>query len=196
MKKKEEDSLKDLFKGEKIPEYNAQEAFENFERKFPLNDTYNEVSYKPIKKNRFKWLYWVPAVATAIVVIPISCIITNAVITSGHNQDNYLAYNYVKANYDKVLSIDNYYLTSNNLKQKVHTFYCEDNNGDLYFTTYANTNFILKITLNEDSFSFSNTNLLFEKKLENLDEFTYYIDFEGTKLEYSFNPKQYYDYFR
>ncbi|HBD05958.1 MAG TPA: hypothetical protein DCY93_00915, partial [Firmicutes bacterium] len=174
MKNKEEESLKDLFRGEEIPEYNAQEAFENFERKFPLNDSYNEVYYKPKKKNRFKWLYWVPAVATALVVIPISCLITNAITNSNHKTRDNDAYIYVQAKYKITASAESCYLTINDLRQKIYTFYCEDDKGAPFFAAYAKTKLNLKIKALEENYSFSSSNILFEKKLENLDTFNYY----------------------
>ncbi len=196
MKKKEEDSLKDLFKGEKIPEYNAQEAFENFERKFPLNDSYNEVSYKPKKKNRFKWLYWVPAVATALVVIPISCVITSVIVNNKYKITYNDAFNYVQNRYKRTLSVENCYLTANHLKVKVYSFYCEDETGHYYFVVYTKTEHNLELKAFEEKYTFSTSAFLFEKKLDNLDEFNYYLNFEGTTFEYSFTPKQYFDYFR
>lgn len=203
MKKKQEERnrendefIKEILKDEKVPEYDPIAAFSRFEKKYLAckeeSEEANKANKKKAKKekpkdffrdNKFKWKYWGPALATAIIVVPISCMITSTVIKS--QTLYYDEYDLVKKELDKsfkfVLFVDVLYCSNENKDLTPYVFFCLNSNIDYYFVAYApvKSNEEVSIKIGTEIGSIVEASRYYIKKLSNTEEFEYQVSFDG-----------------
>lgn len=208
MKRIDKDSqfMKELFKNEKVPEYDAQASFERFKSKHALNETSDEDIYEEsISKkdnNKFKWKFWAPAVLTALILVPTTFGITYATMNKTDRHLTSFEYFTMKLTerVDRFIETDRVTLVGGEKTISfVSSFYCEKGDSEKYFVlffSFTKKDSKCELSIDSTKIVVSIDENYYYKKLDSLETFSFELTLNsGEPITSTFYTEQYSNYF-